>query len=204
MFRHELEWSYEEMFSASQMNLQVGTDVSYGAGNLNAQFNWNTSEQKTRIMAKYKQIYFSVDMDTPTSPRALFPGDISAGRAQGRLSCRFDADVRRRSELRNDGPTCASRPASPPSRWGWRSMPPTAHPPSMRTLDFGLKVSEVFAASSVKIIVYGGSTSQLGELETGYEGFKKVIAAGKDFTQNLLESPWSIASTTSGTIPWRR
>jgi hypothetical protein len=48
-------------------------------------------------------------------------------------------------------------------------------------LDFGYSAEQVLQNSSIQIIVYGGSTAGLKDLETGYEGFKNIISASKDF-----------------------
>ena len=78
----QVDWDYKEVLSASQASTFVGADISYGAGSLETAFNWAEQTSKTRIMAKYTQVYYSIDMDTPSSPQALF----TAGTTKGELA----------------------------------------------------------------------------------------------------------------------
>jgi hypothetical protein len=58
------------------MNLFVGADVSYGGGNLDTKFNWDSTTKKNKIIASYKQIYYSIDIDTPTCPADFFAASM--------------------------------------------------------------------------------------------------------------------------------
>lgn len=64
----QVDWSYQQVYSASQMSLYVDADISYGVGSLSTSFDWDESSTTTKIIAKYTQVYYSVDMDTPASP----------------------------------------------------------------------------------------------------------------------------------------
>jgi len=74
----QVDFSYQQVYSCSQMNMFVGVDVSYGAGDLESSFNWDQHEETTKIVAKYQQVYYSIDLDTPAAPVDLFNqvGDI--------------------------------------------------------------------------------------------------------------------------------
>ncbi|MRR32162.1 hypothetical protein EG834_17970, partial [bacterium] len=66
------DFAKEEVFSESQMNAKFGAAVSYGAGSLQTDFSWDSQKQMTRLVAKYTQVYFTVDVDTPASPASFF------------------------------------------------------------------------------------------------------------------------------------
>ena len=179
-----VEFTHEQIYSASQMSLFVGADVRYGVGSLNTQFNWESTTRKTKIMAKYMQIYYSVDMDTPTSPRALFPGDASINEFKAAfpkgsmplyvssVSYGFMALMCIETEFKAEEMGLALEAA-------YSGVVDVE-------LDFGYTAQEVMESSSVKIIVYGGSTAGLDQIENGFEGFMKVVEASQDFTP---ESP---------------
>jgi hypothetical protein len=65
----QVDWSYERVYSASQMSLFADADIAYGAGSLSSSFDWSTESTTTKIMAKYTQVYYSIDMDTRRRPR---------------------------------------------------------------------------------------------------------------------------------------
>lgn len=178
----KVEFSYQQVFSASQMNLFIGADISYGAGDLDTQFNWDQASSKTRIMAKYRQIYYSIDIDVPGSPLDFLDPSLSL-----------------------EGAENAFKPGSRPlyvagvsygmmavmvieSDYSYEKMKWALDASYSGTVkvdvELGMTSQEVMESSSIKIIVYGGSTNGLGELETGYPGFLKVINASNDFTSD--------------------
>ena len=178
----KVEFSYEQIFSRSQMNLFVSADVSYGGGDLSAQFNWDQVSSKTRIMAKYRQIYYSIDVDVPQTPLDFFdpsltPKQLSA--AMGPGSCPlYVAGV----SYGLMAIMCIE------SSYSYDQMKLALDASYSGTVDvdlgFGLTAQEVMASSSIKIIVYGGSTAGLSDIETGFSGFMKVVEASKDFTKD--------------------
>lgn len=177
----QVDWSYEEVHSSSQMSMYVGADIGYGLGSLETAFDWNQQHSSTRIMAKYTQVYFSIDMDTPSDPRALFSPDITR------------ADLAR-----------AIPPGSMPLyvasvKYGMMAIMciETDYSSDQMSLsldaaysgavdveiEFGLTAREVLDSSSIRIIVYGGSTQGIQELN-GLEAFMGIIAASTEFTRD--------------------
>ena len=178
----KVEFSYEQIFSKSQMNLFVKADVSYGAGDLHTQFNWDQVSTKTRIMAKYRQIYYSIDVDVPQSPVDFFdpsvtPEKLAAAMGTGSRPL-FVAGV----SYGLMAIMCIE------TDFSYDQMKLALDASYSGTVDvdlgFGFTAQEVMASSTIKIIVYGGSTAGLGEIETGFTGFMKVVEASKDFTKD--------------------
>jgi hypothetical protein len=178
----KVEFSYDEVFSASQMNLFVGADVSYGSGSLSTQFNWDKNSTKHRIMAKYKQIYYSIDVDVPKSPIDFIDPSVTKEQlsaALGTSSCPlYVAGVSYGMMaimcIETEFTFSQMKMALDAAYSGVVDV----------KLDFGYTASEVFSKSSVKIIVYGGSTAGLGDIETGLTGFMNVINTSKEFTSS--------------------
>ncbi len=176
----QVDWDYQQVYSASQMSLFVDADVTYGAGSLAASFNWDESSTTNKIMAKYTQIYYSVDMDTPADARAVLAADIS----EAQLRAAFPSGSRPlyvagvkygmmaimciETEF-----TMSEMQAALDVAYG--------HGPLDAELSFGYTTREVLSSSSIRIIVYGGSTSGIEEL-TGIDGFLNIIAASTNFS----------------------
>ena len=185
----KVEFSYEQVFNQSHLSMAVGADVSYGAGNLDARFDWSGTERKTKIVAKYRQIYFSVDMDTPTSLETFFAPDTEpsvlatampagsrplyvAGVNYGMMALMF---------IETDFTAEQMASAIDAAYSGVVDV----------RLSFGYTAAEVMSRSKIEIIVYGGSTAGLKDLETGYQGFKNVIEASRDFNSTSPGVPLS-------------
>jgi hypothetical protein len=174
-----VEFSYEQVFNESHLELAVGADISYGAGSLDTRFDWNSTTKKTKIVAKYRQVYFTVDMDTPASLEAFFapntPVDVVAaalpagsrpiyvaGVSYGMMALMF---------IESDFTEQQMKAAINGAYSGVADV----------KLSFGYTAREVMESSSIQIVVYGGATAGLKDLETGYQGFKNVIEASRDF-----------------------
>lgn len=178
----KVEFSYQQVHSASQMSLFIGADISYGAGDLDTQFNWDQASSKTRIMAKYRQIYYSIDIDVPGSPVDFLDPSLTVEEVEAAM-----------------GP--GSRPLYVAGvSYGMMAIMVIESDFSYEQMKWALDASysgvvkvdaeldmtstQVMESSSINIIVYGGSTAGLGELETGYPGFLKVVDASSEFTSD--------------------
>jgi hypothetical protein len=179
----KVDFTYQEMHSESQMNLFVGADINYGAGSLKSKFDWESSTKKTRIMAKYTQIYYSIDVDPPASPRRFFASSVSADEAEfamptgssplyvASVSYGMMALIFIESDYTSDVMDQALQVA-----YGKGNLD--------SEIAVGVSTRRVMENSSISIVVYGGSTAGLKDLETGMQGFLNVINASKDFTKD--------------------
>ena len=64
-------------YSSKQIALDVGLNAEWATGDVSAQFNYQSNEQKTVVMAVYKQAFYTITMDSPASPDAVFSKDVS-------------------------------------------------------------------------------------------------------------------------------
>jgi len=179
-----VEFSVDQVYSESQMNLFVSADISYGAGSLSTAFNWDTGSTTNKIMAKYMQIYYTIDMDTPSSPSALFgstatAAEIAAAVPPGSMPMYVSSVSYGMMAL-----VCIETEYSE-EQMGL-ALTAAYNGTVDVELDFGLTAREVLQSASIKTIVYGGSTQGLDSLELGFEGFMEVIGASTEFTP---ESP---------------
>jgi hypothetical protein len=178
------DFVYQQVFSESQMNLFVKANVKGGGGSLDTKFDWSSTSRKNKIMAKYQQIYYTVNVDAPQYPANWFASTNTtqglrtampagsfplyvAGVSYGMMALMFIETDFNQEEMN-------------------LALDAAYHGTFDATLDFGYSAKQVLQSSSVKIVVYGGSTAGLDSLYTGYQGFLQVIQASKDFTS---ESP---------------
>ena len=64
-------------YSSKQIALDVGLNAEWATGDVSAQFNYQSNEQKTVVMAVYKQAFYTITMDSPVSPDAVFSKDVT-------------------------------------------------------------------------------------------------------------------------------
>lgn len=179
-----VDFSKEEVFSESQMNANLGAAISYGVGSLKTDFDWNSQKKMIRLVAKYTQVYFTVDVDTPGSPADLFDPTASvesilAAMPPGSMPLYVSSVSYGMMAV-----ICIE------TNYSADEMKLALDAAYNGAVDVKVKAEltskEILQNSKLKIIVYGGSTAGLGDIELGYEGFMKVIAASKSYT---LDSP---------------
>lgn len=170
------EFDRKQVYSESQLNLVVGADLKYGAGSLNTKFDWASTTKKNKIIAKYQQFYYTIDMDTPTSPCDVFassntldavkaaipPGSCPmyvAGVTYGMMALTFIETDYSESDLS----------MSLDAAYGGLGLD--------AEIRSGLTKRQVLANSTIKTVVYGGASAGLDQIEMGYEGFVRVVHA---------------------------
>jgi hypothetical protein len=177
-----------QVYSESQVNLAVGADLKYGAGSLNTKFDWASTTRKNKIIAKYQQIYYTIDMDTPATPASVFSSSNTlagikaaipagscpmyvAGVTYGMMALTFIETDYTASELN------ASLDA--------------AYSTGLLDVEIrsGLTKRQVLENSNIKTVVYGGSSAGLGQIETGYQGFIEVVHASIQLGINSPGAP---------------
>ncbi|HEX2687453.1 MAG TPA: thiol-activated cytolysin family protein [Kofleriaceae bacterium] len=77
----------EEVHSENQLNMALGVQASWGLGvaSLKASFDWSNHNVRSRYVVRYTQAYYTVDLDAPASPSALFAPDVTLADVQGKL-----------------------------------------------------------------------------------------------------------------------
>lgn len=64
-------------YSSQQLALDVGLNTSWATTDINAQFNYNSSESKKVMMAVYKQAFYTIDIDIPQTPGSVFAPSVT-------------------------------------------------------------------------------------------------------------------------------
>lgn len=64
-------------YSSKQLALDVGLNAEWASGNVSSQFNYYSDESKKVVVAVFKQAFYDVIFDTPTSPEKVFSDQAS-------------------------------------------------------------------------------------------------------------------------------
>ena len=73
-------------YSSKQMSLDVGLNVEWANGSVASQFEYESSTTKRVAAMVYKQVFYTVTMDTPSSPAAVFDSDVTESQAAAAMS----------------------------------------------------------------------------------------------------------------------
>lgn len=75
-----------ESYSSSQLSLDIGLNAEWATGSVAAQFDFESNtEQRVASMA-FKQVFYTITMDTPQSPAAVFGPDVTLDQVEGIMS----------------------------------------------------------------------------------------------------------------------
>ena len=69
----------EQVHSEQQLNMALGLQASWGLGlaSIKSSFNWSNTQIRSRYLVKYTQAYYTVDLDAPSTPSALFDANVT-------------------------------------------------------------------------------------------------------------------------------
>ena len=68
----QAEWYKSQVYNELDLNLAIGANVKYSAGHLDSMFKWTDTTKKTKIIAKYQQMLYEVNVNTPVTQADFF------------------------------------------------------------------------------------------------------------------------------------
>ncbi len=77
----------EEVHTKEQLDMALGVQASWGLGvaSLKTSFDFSKQETRSRYVVKYTQAYYTVDLDAPASPSALFAPETKLAEIQEKM-----------------------------------------------------------------------------------------------------------------------
>jgi thiol-activated cytolysin len=77
----------EEVHSEQQLNMALGVQASWGLGvaSIKTSFDFSKTETRSRYVVRYTQAYYTVDLDAPGAPSALFGGNVTLDEVKSKM-----------------------------------------------------------------------------------------------------------------------
>ena len=69
-------------YSSTQLSLDIGLNAEWATGAIASQFEYETNTERRVASMVFKQVFYTVTIDTPSSPAAVFGSDVSLGQVQ--------------------------------------------------------------------------------------------------------------------------
>jgi hypothetical protein len=183
-----LDFDVIEVHSESQIAIALGAGVNWPGGpEIAASFDWSSSNKKTKILVNFTQAYYTVDIDTPTTPKDFFDPSVTVDD----LAPYADA---------------SSPPLSIQSiTYGRRVIFSVESNESAETVKAALNASykgaveatgsveasyqDTLSASSIKAFVIGGSGGEATGAISGFEGLVGYITNGGNYSNESPGAP---------------
>lgn len=72
-------------YSSKQMSLDVGLNVEWASGDVSSQFEYSSSTESRVAMMVFKQVFYTITLDTPEKPASVFSADTLFSDIEGAL-----------------------------------------------------------------------------------------------------------------------
>ncbi len=73
-------------YSSKQLSLDVGLNIEWATGSVASQLEYESSTTKRVAAMVYKQVFYTVTMDTPATPASVFGPDVTLAQAEAAIN----------------------------------------------------------------------------------------------------------------------
>ncbi len=182
------EFKFHDVYSESDMGIKIGASVTYKIAKFSGSFDWQKSEKKNKILASYKQVYYTLDVDTPKTPADFFSGDNSVDEIKRQLPPGSNPVYVSSVSYGFMAFLCIESNYS-------KEQIESAFSASLSTKNIDVTIDGQFTSGQIlreskySIIVYGGSTQGLDNLDNSIESFKKLISCSTNYSPDTQALP---------------
>ncbi|WP_217913209.1 thiol-activated cytolysin family protein [Miltoncostaea marina] len=173
-----INYEIDEVFSQEQLALSLSADYRNPAVRVAAAFDYGKEDVRSRVVVKFQQIHYTIDVDLPASPAAMFRTPPDAG-GLGTASPMYVSTVTygRQILFTADSSYSASE-VSAALAAGFKNAAQSV------SFEVGARYRRVLENSSLKAYVLGGSGGQAaGAVVAGVDGLNALIATGGDYSR---------------------
>lgn len=173
-------FTIEQAYSEAQLKLSLRASYS-GVVDVSGGFDYSNKKIKTRLVAKFIQNYYTLDMDLPATPADLFDGNVNSTLFGTYMPMYISSVTYGRMALFTIESELEETQVRTFLQGSYVSVEASA------SADF----DALKASSTMKVYVLGGSGADAGLTVDGFDGFKNYIKTGGNFSKNSPGAPIS-------------
>ena len=174
-------FTIEEAYSEQQIDLSLHASYKTGVMNIKGGFDFSNKKIQTRLVAKFIQSYYTLDMDLPNKPSDLFEEDVERS-LFGTFMPMYVSTV-------TFGRMALFTIESELSETEVRTYLEGSY--GAVNADASADFEELKAKSTMKVYILGGSGGDAGATINGFEDFKNYIQAGGNYSKTSPGAPIS-------------
>ena len=176
-----MSFTIEQANSEQQLNLALRASYKGGGVNVKGGFDFSNKKVKTRLVAKFIQSYYTLDMDLPNKPADLFDADVDRSLFGAFMPMYVSTVTFGRMALF----TIESELSESEVRTFLNAS--YANVKGSVSADF----NSLQAKSTMKVYILGGSGANASATINGFDDFKKYITEGGNFSKTSPGAPIS-------------
>jgi thiol-activated cytolysin len=174
-----LAFTIEDAYSEEQLNLSLRVSYKAGIANVNAGFDFSNKKIKTRLVAKFIQNYYTLDMDMPSQPSDLFDGNVDQALFGTYMPMYVSSVTYGRMALFTIESELDAMEVKAALNGSYTNL----------TADSNNDFEKISTKSTMKVFVLGGSGGTASAAINGFADFKKHIKEGGNYSKASPGAP---------------
>ncbi len=176
-----LGFTVENIYSREQMDLALNISYSSGINSVSSSFDFSNTEIRSRVVAKFIQNYYTLDLDLPSKPSDLIDGDPNVANFGSLMPMYVSTVTFGRMALFTIESELSETEVHTYLEASYGAVDGDA------SADF----EKLSAKSTMKVYVLGGSGEDASATINGFQDFKNYITRGGNFSKSSPGAPIS-------------
>jgi thiol-activated cytolysin len=176
-----LGFTVENIYNREQMDLALNISYSSGINSVSGSFDFSNTKIRSRVVAKFIQNYYTLDLDLPSEPSDLIEGDPNASNFGSLMPMYVSTVTFGRMALFTIESELSSSEVHTYLEAAYGQVEGDA------SADF----EKLSAKSTMKVYVLGGSGEDASATINGFQDFKSYITSGGNFSKTSPGAPVS-------------
>ena len=176
-----LSFTTDQVYSEDQLNLSLHASYKTKRYDISGSFDYSNKEIKTRMVAKFIQSYYTLDMDLPSKPSDLFKEDVDQALFGTYMPMYVSSVTYGRMALFTIESTLDKSEVETALNASYSKV----------KVDGEADFAKLDSTSTIKVFVLGGSGSSAAATIEGFDAFKSYVIDGGNFSKDSPGSPIS-------------
>lgn len=174
-------FTVEQAYSAQQLDLSLHASYKTGVVNVSGGFDFSKKEVKTRLIARFIQNYYTLDMDLPDNPSDLFAEDVDRSLIGTKMPMYVSSVTFGRLALFTIESSLEETEVKVCLDGSYAAVSGSA----------SAAFDKLIANSTMKVYILGGSGETAGTSINGFSDFKNYIISGGNYSKESPGAPVS-------------
>ena len=181
-----MAYTIEEVHSQNQLALSLGANYKNSVAKVAGSFDFSRDDVRSRVIAKFQQIYYTIDMDLPGSPADLFRTPPSVATLGSTSPMYVSTVTYGRMILFTAESSYAKTEIGAALQASFESGVQSGE------VKLSARNINIIQNSSIKAFVLGGSGQDAAAaVVAGVDGLQNLIATGGDYSKDSPAAPLS-------------
>jgi thiol-activated cytolysin len=176
----------EDVYSEKQLDVALGVTYKSGLYDVKSQFDFSRQEVSSRLLVKFLQVYYTLDIDLPENPSDLFDPSVTwpelAPKISGNVSPMYVSSI-------SYGRMALFCMESSRTATDVRAALDASFKAIDTDVSLETEYQEVLDQTTIKATIIGGSGKDAVQAVNGFDGLKEYMTQGGDYDKSTPGAP---------------